>query len=108
MNNINLDKSGLYFGIAKASTIFSSSPFKDDWNIICQNTTNNSKFRTFVRKEFNKEDISTFIVDLLNGTLEVKKNDISLGKINNIPTNDDRVPCVYNYFVGNEIEIIED
>ena len=108
MNNINSDKSGLCFGIAKASTIFSLCPFEDDWNISCKNTTNNVKFRTFVRQEFNKGDIATFIVDLLYGTLEVKKNDISLGKINNIPTNEDLVPCVCNFYVGNEIEIIED
>jgi len=109
VNNIHLDKTGLYFGIAKASTIFSSfTPFNDDWNICCKNTTDNSKFRTFVRQEFNKGDIATFIVDLLNGILEVKKNDISLGKINNIPSNEDLVPCVCNYYVGNEIEIIED
>ena len=109
MNNINSDKSGLYFGIAKSSTIFSSlTPFNDDWNISCCNTTQNSKFKSLERQDFNKGDIATFIVDLLYGTLEVKKNDISLGKINNIPTNEDLVPCVCNYYVGNEIEIIED
>lgn len=76
-------KTGLCFGIAKASTIFSNSPYNDDWNISCGNTKNNSKFSSFEKEQFNQGDIVTFIVDLLNGTLGVKKNYIFLGKLNN-------------------------
>ena len=107
VNNINSDKSGLYFGIARASTNFSSCPFNEEWNISCSNTTNNSKFKSFKYSQINKDDIITFIVDLNKGTLEVKKNDESLGKLSDIPKNEDLVPCVCNYYVGNEIEIIE-
>ena len=49
----------------------------------------------------------TFIADLRVGTLEVKKNNISLGKLNNIPTNEDLVPSVNIYYVNDEVEIID-
>ena len=107
VNNNNSDKSGLCFGIARDSTNFSSCPFNEEWNIRCDSITSNSKFKSFKSSQINKDDIITFIVDLSNGTLEVKKNDESLGKLNDIPKNEDLVPCVCNYYVGNEIEIIE-
>ena len=107
MNNIHSDKSGLYFGIAKVTTNFSSSPYDDDWNMSCACTQNNSKFKDFKSEKINAGDIVTFLVDLNNGSLSVKKNDITLGTLYNIPKNEDLVPCVSNYYVGNEIEIIE-
>ena len=106
VNNINnSDKSGLYFGLSRSSYNFSKSPYDEEWNISC--THYNSKFNSFKREEINKGDIVTFIVDLNIGSLSVKKNDITLGTIYNIPKNEDLVPCVLNYYVGNEIEIIE-
>lgn len=107
VNNIHKDKNGLYFGIARSSFNFSSSPYDEEWNISCNNTINNSKFKSFKYSEINKNNIVTFIVDLNDGTLEVRKNDDSLGKLKDIPKNEDLVPCVCNYYVGNEIEIIE-
>ena len=107
VNNIHKDKNGLYFGIARSSFNFSSSPYDEEWNISCNNTINNSKFKSFKYSEINKNNIVTFIVDLNDGTLEVRKNDNSLGKLKDIPKNEDLVPCVCNYYVGNEIEIIE-
>ena len=107
VNEINSDKSGLAFGIAKSSSNFSTSLYDNDWNIRCDNTQCNSKFKSFKRDQINKGDIMTFIVDLVNGTLSVKKNEIILGTINDIPKNEDLVPCVCNYYLGNEVEIIE-
>ena len=49
----------------------------------------------------------TFIADLKNGTLEVKKNDTSLGKLNDLPINEDLVPSVNIYYVDDEVEIID-
>ena len=107
VNNNNSDKSGLCFGIARTSTNFSIYPYNEEWNIRCDSITSNSKFKSFKSSEINKDDIITFIVDLNNGTLEVKQNDESLGKLKDIPKNEDLVPCVCNYYEGNEIEIIE-
>ena len=78
VNNIHKDKNGLYFGIARSSFNFSSSPYDEEWNISCNNTINNSKFKSFKYSEINKNNIVTFIVDLNDGTLEVRKNDDSL------------------------------
>ena len=106
VNNINDDKSGLSFGIAKISSNFSDSNLYDkDWNINCSYTK--GKLKSFENHQINKGDIVTFIVDLNNGTLSVKKNDIIIGKLTDIPTNEDLVPCVCNYYVENEIEIID-
>jgi hypothetical protein len=108
VNKLNSDKSGLCFGLAKASFNFSSSPYAEEWNISCKTPQyNNEKFESFKEEEINQGDIITFIVDLKNGSLTVKKNDITLGTLYNIPKNEDLVPCVCNYYVGNEIEIIE-
>ena len=46
-------------------------------------------------------------MDLRVGTLELKKNDVSLGKLNNLPTNEDLVPSVSIYYVDDEVEIID-
>ena len=108
VNNLKSDKSGLCFGLAKASFNFSSSPYSEEWNISCKSPQyNNEKFDSFKEEEINQGDIITFIVDLNNGSLTIKKNDITLGTLYNIPKNEDLVPCVCNYYVGNEIEIIE-
>ena len=48
----------------------------------------------------------TFIADLKNGTLEVLKNGKSLGKLNDIPKNEDLVPCASIYYVDDELEIV--
>ena len=103
VNNINSDKSGLTFGISKVSSNFS---YDSDWNMSCSGT-NRRNFSSFKFETINKGDIVTFIVDLKDGTLEVKKNDESLGKLNNIPKNEDFVPTVCSYYVNDEIEIIE-
>ena len=107
VNKINNDKSGLYFGLKKVSTIFNSSPFNQDWNLSCYNTNNNSKFRSLIKDEINAGDIITFIVDLIKGSLLIKKNEFTLGTIYNIPKNEDLVPCVCIYYIGNEVEIID-
>ena len=108
VNNNLGDKSGLSFGISRYSANFSSSPYSEEWIINCYGTgTHNSKFKDFKNEPLNKGDIVTFIVDLNNGSLTVKKNDNILGTIYNIPKNVDLVPCVCNYYVGNEIEIID-
>ena len=102
VNNINnSDKSGLYFGLSRSSYNFSKSPYDEEWNISCNDTHYNSKFNSFKREEINKGDIVTFIVDLNIGSLSVKKNDITIGKLSDIPTNEDLVPCVCNYFMEN-------
>ena len=107
VNKINNDKSGLYFGLKKVSTIFNSSPFNQDWNLSCDNTNNNSKFRSLIKEEINAGDIVTFIVDLIKGSLLIKKNEFTLGTIYDIPKNEDLVPCVCIYYIGNEVEIID-
>ncbi len=105
VNEINSDKSGLTFGISRASSSFS---YDNNWNMNCSSTSSyNNIFKSFKSTDINKGDIITFIVDLKIGSLEVKKNNEVLGKLNDIPTNDDLVPTVCNYYVGNEIEIIE-
>ena len=106
VNNINDDLSGLSFGLARASCNFSSSNlYEKEWNFNCTNFHYNSKLKAFKNEKVNKND--TFIVDLKNGSLSMKKNDNNLGTIYDIPTNEDLVPCVCNYYIGNEIEIID-
>ena len=108
VNNINNDKSGLSIGLARTSCNFSDYYlYENEWNFNCSNFYHNSKLTSFKNEKINKNDIITFIVDLINGSLSVKKNDNNLGTIYDIPKNEDLVPCVCNYFVGNEIEIIE-
>ena len=102
VNEINKDKSGLCFGISNPSLNFSHM---NNWNF-CSYLWNN-KFKSFKTTGMNKGDIFTFIVDLIDGNLEVKKNDEVLGKLNDIPINEDLVPTVCNYYIGNEIEIID-
>ena len=105
VNEINSDKTGLAFGISKASSSFS---YTNNWNMNCSSTSSyNNIFNSFKSTTINKGDIITFIVDLKIGSLEVKKNNEVLGKLNDIPTNEDLVPTVCNFYVGNEIEIIE-
>ena len=103
VNEIHSDKSGLAFGISRASSSFS---YDNNWNMCCNNSSYYI-FKSFKKTTINKGDIVTFIVDLKIGSLEVKKNNEVLGKLNDIPTNEDLVPTVCNYYVGNEIEIIE-
>ena len=103
VNHINNDKSGLQFGIAKYSS--NVEQYGTDWLMSCNNTRV-YKYSSFVSEQINKGDIMTFIADLKNGTLEVLKNDISLGKLNNIPKNEDLVPCASIYFVDDEIEFV--
>ena len=69
--------------------------------------TNWYKYQNFSAERINKGDIVTFIADLKFGTLEVKKNDISLGKLNDLPTTEDLVPSVRIFYEGDEIEIID-
>ena len=103
VNHINKDKSGLQFGIVKKSSFVSVGT---DWNLRCDNT-NDYKYTSFSSEQINEGDIMSFIVDLRVGTLELKKNDVSLGKLNNLPTNEDLVPSVSIYFVDDEVEIID-
>ena len=107
VNNNNNDKNGLSFGLARASFQFSSSPYNEEWNISCSNYSYSSKLHSLKKEDINNGDIITFIVDLIHGSLSVKKNNNNLGTIYDIPKNENLVPCVCNYYVGNEIEIIE-
>ena len=83
-----------------------TSSYGVDWHMNCSNTKE-YKYSSFSSETINQGDILTFIADLINGTLEVKKNDISLGKLNNFPINEDLVPSASIYYVDDEIEIIE-
>jgi hypothetical protein len=103
VNEINSDKSGFTFDIARASSNFS---YCNNWNMSCSNTSNYT-FKSFKSESINKGDIITFIADLKSGSLEIKKNNDVLGKLYDIPKNEDLVPSVCNYYIGNEIEIIE-
>ena len=103
VNHINNDKTGLEFGIAKNSSNVDN--FGTDWLMSCDNTKK-YKYSSFTSEQINEGDIMTFIVDLKNGTLEVLKNDKSLGKLNDIPKNEDLVPCASIYYVDDEIEIV--
>ena len=108
VNNINNDKSGLSIGIAITSCNFSDANlYFNEWNFNCKNYEINSKLKSFKNEIIYKDDIITFVVDLINGSLSVKKNDKYLGIIYDISKNEDLVHSVCNYFVGNEIEIIE-
>ena len=91
------------FGIAKNSSNVDN--FGTDWLMSC-NYTKAYKYSSFTSEPINEGDIMTFIVDLKNGTLEVLKNDKSLGKLNDIPKNEDLVPCASIYYVDDEIEIV--
>ena len=86
---------------------FSNTPYSEEWNFNCDSIHHNKKLESLKNEQINKGDIITFIVDLINGSLSIKKNDNNLGTIYDIPKNEDLVPCVCNYYVGNEIEIIE-
>ena len=103
VNEINSDKSGLAFGISRASSSFS---YNNNWNMSCHDTSSHN-FKSFKSTQINKGDIIIFIVNLKDGSLEVKKNDEVLGKLNDIPKNEDLVPTVCNYYINNEIEIID-
>ena len=108
VNNIDRDKSGLSFGLARVSCNFSSDNlYCEEWNFNCSNFHYNSKLKSFKNEQINKNDIITFIVDLNKGSLSVKKNDNNLGTIYDIPKNEDLIPCISIYYVGNEIEIID-
>jgi hypothetical protein len=103
VNHINSDKSGLHFGISKS---YSSIGCGTDWNISCDSTSN-YKYRNFQNEKINEGDIITFIANLKIGTLEVKKNNNSLGMLKDLPTNEDLVPSVSIYYVDDEVEIID-
>ena len=103
VNHINNDKSGLQFGIAKYSS--NVEQCGTDWLMNCS-YTKDYKYSSFVSESINKGDIMTFIADLKNGTLEVLKNDKLLGKLYDIPKNEDLVPCASIYFVDDEIEFV--
>ena len=105
VNHINKDKSGLEFGISKNNSIYNNI-WGFDWHMCCSET-NSYKYKNFSKEKINDGDILTFIVDLKIGTLEVKKNDISLGILNDLPINEDLVPSVSIYFVNDEVEIID-
>ena len=105
VNHIHKDKSGLEFGISKNNSIYNNS-WGFDWHMCCSET-NLYKYKNFSKEKINEGDILTFIVDLKIGTLEVKKNDTSLGKLNDLPINEDLVPSLNIYYVGNEVEIID-
>ena len=104
VNHVNRDKSGLEFGMTKFNS--NTSQCGIDWHMSCSGTRSH-KYGSFVNKTINEGDIMTFIADLKNGTLEVKQNDISLGKLYDIPTNEDLVPSASIYYVGDEIEFID-
>ena len=103
VNHIHDDSSGLQFGIAKYNS--NISQYGTDWLMSCNNT-GLYKYKNFIRERIDVGDIVTFIADLKIGTLEVLKNNKSLGKLNDIPRNEDLVPCASIYFVDDEIEII--
>lgn len=102
--HINSDKSGLQFGISKYNSNFSNCGI--DWHMRCDDTSG-YKYKSFSQEKINEGDIITFIADLKNGTLEVKKNDISLGKLNDLPINEELVPSANIFYVNDEIEIID-
>ena len=77
-----------------------------DWHMNCDGTSD-YKYNSFKNEQINEGDIMTFIADLRVGTLEVKKNNISLGKLNDLPTNEDLVPSVSLYYIDDEVEIID-
>ena len=104
VNHINRDKSGLYFGISKYNS--NINHYGIDWHMNCNGTSDN-KYNSFKNEKINEGDIMTFIADLRVGTLEVKKNNISLGKLNDLPTNEDLVPSVSLYYIDDEVEIID-
>ena len=104
VNHINKDKVGLCFGISKYKSNVNN--YGVDWYMRCD-STNYYKYSSFKNEKINEGDIMTFIADLKIGTLEVKKNDISLGKLTNFPTNEDLVPSVSIYYVDDEVEIID-
>ena len=103
VNHINNDKTGLEFGIAKYSS--NVEQCGTDWLMSCH-STKSYKYSSFAYEQINKGDIMTFIADLKNGTLEVLKNDKSLGKLHDIPKNEDLVPCASIYYVDDELEIV--
>ena len=105
VNQLSKENSGLQFGISKNNSIFNNT-YGVDWHMSCY-LTNWYKYQNFSAERINKGDIVTFIADLKFGTLEVKKNDISLGKLNDLPTTEDLVPSVRIFYEGNEIEIID-
>ena len=104
VNHVNEDKSGLEFGISKFNS--NTQEYGLDWHMSCSNIKC-YKYNSFPSKKINEGDIMTFIADLKNGILEVKQNDVSLGKLNNLPTNEDLVPSANIYYVGDEIEFID-
>jgi len=104
VNHVNLDKSGLEFGISKYNS--NTNNYGLDWHMSC-NGTSNHKYKSFKNEKINEGDIMTFIADLRVGTLEVKKNNISLGILNGLPTNEDLVPSVSIYYLDDEVEIID-
>ena len=103
--HINNDKSGLQIGISKNNSVCNDN-CGIDWHMSCSGTYL-YKYKNFSKEKINEGDIITFIADLKIGTLEVKKNDISLGKLNNLPMNEELVPSVNIYFVNDEVEIID-
>ena len=102
--HINNDKSGLVFGISKYNSNINN--YGIDWHMSCTGTSNH-KYKSFKKEKINEGDIMTFIADLRVGTLEVKKNNISLGILNDLPTNEELVPSVSIYYVDDEVEIID-
>ena len=103
--HINNDKSGLQIGISKNNSVVDGN-CGIDWHMCCCGT-NEHKYKNFRKDKIGEGDILTFIADLKIGTLEVKKNDISLGILNELPINEDLVPSLNIYYVGNEVEIID-
>ena len=104
VNHINKDKVGLCFGISKYKSNVNTCDV--DWLMNCGDRTYDN-YSSFKNEKINEGDIMTFIADLKVGTLEVKKNDISLGKLTDFPTNEDLVPCVSIFYVDDEVEIID-
>ena len=51
VNNTSSDKSGLFFGITKASTNFSNKGYINQWNFRCDNISLNSFFKNFKSSE---------------------------------------------------------
>lgn len=105
VKHVNGDKSGLQFGITRNNSIINNN-WGIDWHMKCDDICR-YKYKNFSSGTINEGDTMTFIADLKNGTLEVKKNDTSLGKLNDLPINEDLVPSVNIYYVDDEVEIID-
>ena len=73
----------------------------------CGDTQANKNYVSFPDDELEEGDVSTFIVDLKHGTLEVIVEDEKMGKIYDIPKYENLVFCASIFYVGDEIELLD-